>query len=181
MFYRQHKFTCEATAKDNLTYYEAIDSEREYFTKNILDFPSYWLKPALELIHSSTPQPLTADSDSINDLIQLLFDYFSENIFLNEDVSLTKTNQSGKIISILPDKDKPLYKVIHNDSNEESIVAFEDITRNKKDLCKNTLKSVILHCAGRGDAIGASWYVKVQSHPCPLTKDVLFKRIQYPH
>lgn len=51
--YQERVWSCSETKKQNLTFQEALESERKAIAKAEPSFPAVWIKPCLEVIHGS--------------------------------------------------------------------------------------------------------------------------------
>ncbi|KAJ8322822.1 hypothetical protein O5D80_008352 [Batrachochytrium dendrobatidis] len=98
--YRKKIWSCEFTGKNNLTFSEAVDSERKSKQRVEERFPRVWNQPALALIHFNQA--------ALNELIDELYELFKANFFVGETVFISTTidkavSERATIISVLPD------------------------------------------------------------------------------
>ncbi|KAH9252174.1 hypothetical protein BASA81_009925 [Batrachochytrium salamandrivorans] len=81
--YRRKIWACEFTGKINLTFSEALESERRAKIKVEERFPRVWNQPALECIHFN--------QIALNELIDELYELFKATYFVGETVYVSIT------------------------------------------------------------------------------------------
>ncbi|KAI9008293.1 hypothetical protein BC832DRAFT_553672 [Gaertneriomyces semiglobifer] len=92
-FLRKKQFACTKTGRSNLSYEEALRSEYEATKRVNEQFPEIWRKPAMEIIHYNL--------DKLNDLVDRLYDFFRDNVFVGEFVAIEVGDQTlmGKVLA----------------------------------------------------------------------------------
>lgn len=99
IYYLQPVWTCQKSSKLNLTFEEALQSEKRVQAELDDWFPDCWVKPALELIHYNC--------NSLNKVADELFDFFTEHVFVGEYVwveplLVSHSSMYGKIDAEVP-------------------------------------------------------------------------------
>jgi hypothetical protein len=108
MLYKKPVWTCELTGKMNLTYEEALESERNCREKTKNSYPEVWIPLTLEMAQYK--------QGKLNDVVDKIYDYLKDNYIIGEIVYFkvpnTQQQKQGKIISISDkSKDEKIYRV----------------------------------------------------------------------
>ncbi|KAK6923684.1 DDT domain [Dillenia turbinata] len=139
--YRQRVWTCKVSGKTNLTYEEALVSERRASEK-VQQFPKDLILPVLQTVQFSML--------SLRDLVSTITAKLQE--CLSEGAELYGRKDDGvhlcKIIKVLEDEtDKSQYEVVWLDNEKKitgsSILSEEDLLRKKLPFTREVLKSFI--------------------------------------
>lgn len=139
--YRQRVWTCKVTAKTNLTYEEALVSEKRA-TEKVQQFPKELVAPVLRDVQFSM---LT-----LKDLVNKIATKLQEN--LSEGTELYGKRNSRvypcKIIKVIVEEaDKTQYEVVWLDNDKKitgnAVVNGEDLVRKKLPFTRDVLKSFI--------------------------------------
>lgn len=151
-------WTCEITGKPNLTYAEALESEKAA-RKLIRSFPPAIKGPFL-LVASHTKR------SSFNEMLEDVFGYIKDHYFKGETVDAIDPNENvyreAKIVEVIPPSnktspvkaDKIKYRVRSDDGSEpkEWTLASESIKRDRssatRDKCKVFLKLHVEQVSG---------------------------------
>lgn len=153
---------CEATGKDNLTYAEALKSEKRA-RKKMETFKDILRPPVMMVIEH-------AKQSSLNALNAITFRFLRKRFFLNEEVQITEPNKTKylphKVLEILSadkkvpdngvyeDTDKLLYKLKGlGKTQTETTVAFEKIRRQRSEFTSENLQMFIKSNVIRVDGI----------------------------
>ncbi|EFA76747.1 DDT domain-containing protein [Heterostelium album PN500] len=96
--YRQRKWTCSITNKSNLTYEEALLSEKKAFDK-VAKFSDVLYPHFLKLIQYK--------ESTLDDLRDSIYDYLNEHYFVGEQVTFKaeNTKYTGRILEVITDED----------------------------------------------------------------------------
>ncbi|XP_073099470.1 uncharacterized protein [Elaeis guineensis] len=138
--YRQRVWTCKVTGKTNLTYEEALVSERRA-TEKVQQFPKELMAPILHLIQHSTL--------SLKDLVNEVYTKLQECFFEGLELHGRKEQSvcACRILKILDDGDTTLYKVGWVDKakkvTDTSIVKADELIQKKPPFSRNVLKAFI--------------------------------------
>lgn len=139
--YRQRVWTCKVTAKTNLTYEEALVSEKRA-TEKVQQFPKELVAPVLRDVQFSM---LT-----LKDLVNKIATKLQENV--SEGTELYGKRNSRvypcKIIKVIVEEaDKTQYEVVWLDNDKKitgnAVVNGEDLVRKKLPFTRDVLKSFI--------------------------------------
>ncbi|KAJ3283566.1 hypothetical protein HK104_010327 [Borealophlyctis nickersoniae] len=191
--YRKRIFACAKSGKLNLTFEEALNSEREARRRVEEKFPDVWKKPAMEMIHYSVQK--------LNKLMDDLYDFFKDNIFANEFVyvDIEDETQTAKVLGPVEtngvshgsamDVDgsggEPLFRVQLVDRDLELINPDDDggqrviftlpatgLKRDRQVLSKQNFKKFIREVASKDVWVGAPWIIRpdlVRRYNLPTT------------
>ncbi|ONK57685.1 uncharacterized protein A4U43_C09F3020 [Asparagus officinalis] len=138
--YRQRVWTCKTTGKTNLTYEQALVSERRAAEK-VQQFPKELMNPVLQMIQYST---LT-----LKDLVDTIYSKFREHLFEGLELHVWKEKfvYACKILKLLEDESGTHYEVglLDNDKRvtETLIVKESDLIRKKAPYSRSVLKAFI--------------------------------------
>ncbi|PAV74426.1 hypothetical protein WR25_02425 isoform E [Diploscapter pachys] len=83
-------WTCEYTGRGGLTYFEAVESEKEAI-KSLGDFPVYLERPILFLVHKYTKR------GRFDDLLNDIYAFMKTRFFLGEECQFQETNTYKKV------------------------------------------------------------------------------------
>ncbi|XP_036323316.1 bromodomain adjacent to zinc finger domain protein 1A [Rhagoletis pomonella] len=152
---------CEATGRDNLTYAEALRSERRARKK--MELFKYCLRAPVLLVIENSKQ------SSLNTLCVILCKFLRKRFFINEEVMAchkSSTYNPYTVIGIIPytkappangvyeETEKLQYKLRRKGSNEaEVIVPFEKIRRQRQDFTTENLQMFVKDNVTRIDGI----------------------------
>ncbi|KAI9208134.1 uncharacterized protein BJ171DRAFT_565300 [Polychytrium aggregatum] len=120
--YRQKQWQCEATGRGNLTFEEALISER-IARRNVKErFPEVWKKPALEMIQFNTLKVIN--------LIDVIYNYFRDNVFPGEETFVQIGEESiwCKVLQVYPPtnfSDKAVSSVVIHTDQDDKITAID--------------------------------------------------------
>ncbi|KAI8821869.1 uncharacterized protein EV422DRAFT_435696 [Fimicolochytrium jonesii] len=185
-FLRKRQFTCGKTGISNLTYEEALESERQAVKRIEESFPEVWRAPAIRMIHYST--------DKLNNLIEDLYEQFAGHLYMFEHVyvSVVGTLALAKILGAMSPPDAKPYQILENldgpfptdnfeilyrvnlvDKNDELLTIEEtegipveyilpvaQLRRDRGILAKQSFKKFIRDVATRDVWPGAPWIVR---------------------
>ncbi|KAL3901665.1 MAG: hypothetical protein SGCHY_000440 [Lobulomycetales sp.] len=98
--YKHKRWTCELSGKTNLTYAEALASEKQERLANQDKFPAVWKRLALNIIHYN-PSDLTLLAD-------VLANYFQSHIVIGELVVLSSTGTVARVAAAVANQDSLL-------------------------------------------------------------------------
>ncbi|XP_073003097.1 uncharacterized protein [Typha latifolia] len=138
--YRQRVWTCKVTGKSNLTYEEALVSERRAAEK-VQQLPKELTSPVLRMIQYSTL--------NLNELVNKIYVKLQEDLFEGSELQGRKGESFSacRILKILHNGDTTNYKVgwIDRDKKvtETSVVKAEDLIRKRPPLSRYVLKVFI--------------------------------------
>ncbi|KAF3444212.1 hypothetical protein FNV43_RR13902 [Rhamnella rubrinervis] len=138
--YRQRVWMCRVTGKTNLTYEEALVSEKRA-TEKVQQFPTEVVVPALRIIQYSML--------SLKDLADTIAAKLQDCLFVGDELSGRKDDgvYACKILKVLEENDTIRYEVAWVDRNkkvvETSILNGEDLVKKKQPFSRNNLKSFI--------------------------------------
>ncbi|EXB64097.1 hypothetical protein L484_013107 [Morus notabilis] len=138
--YRQRVWTCKVTWKPNLTYEEALVSEKRA-TEKVQQLPKELVAPALKIIQYSML--------SLKDLADSIAAKLQDYIFVGAELYARKDNSERlcRILKVLEEGGAVRYKVAWLDRNkkvvETSSVNGEDLIRKKLPFSRNVFKSFI--------------------------------------
>ncbi|XP_078434325.1 DDT domain-containing protein [Wolffia australiana] len=144
--YRQRVWTCKATGKTNLTYEEALVSERRASEK-VQQIPKDLAAPILKEVQYSTLK--------LKDLLDSVSAKLSKRLFKGAEVFAQRGQSVSacRILEILEDKDITRFKVGWFDKSRQitsnSIVDSEALIRKKLPFSRGTLKSFIREMTSR--------------------------------
>ncbi|CAI6337280.1 unnamed protein product [Periconia digitata] len=180
-FYLQRIFTCEATGEGNYTFFEALESEIEAAKEVPCDFPEYMRERVLKFVQfESTPR--------MDDLVNLVFDYFREHLMVGDQVCLEVDNDRryGRILQMVDssrlhgiytpvDMDEQIRSyqyTIKMEDNGEDLIRYRtaELQRDRRVYSKILLKQFLRGALSRESWTGAPWMVK----------DYLAKRYKIP-
>ncbi|RKO85565.1 ATP-utilizing chromatin assembly and remodelling N-terminal-domain-containing protein, partial [Blyttiomyces helicus] len=170
MLYQKRVFSCEKTGRLNLTYAEAVNSERE--VKRTMDrlFPEVWRKPALEVVHYC--------SMDLNKLSTTLYDFFKDRLYIGEEVfaEIDGCTYSGTVLTQLDPTPEPpqatpstkfeillrqdLHALFGPDSDGKHVVEMCNIRRDRVVLSKQNFRRFARQVATKEVYMGAPWIVK---------------------
>ncbi|KAI9106200.1 ATP-utilizing chromatin assembly and remodelling N-terminal-domain-containing protein [Phlyctochytrium arcticum] len=198
-FLRKRHFTCSKTGRTDLSYEDALASEREATRRMEENFPEPWRRPALQLIHYSL--------DRLNPLVERLYEYFKDRIFIDEYVyiAVEGTFALAKVLEIVPvesgtgaDSVEVLYRVnlvdpenelltsqdVDGDLPVEYLLPAQELKRDRTELSKQRFRKFVRDVANKEPWIGAPWVVRpdllkrYQIHDIipPLVADLLEER-----
>ncbi|XP_054736256.1 bromodomain adjacent to zinc finger domain protein 1A [Anastrepha obliqua] len=152
---------CEATGRDNLTYAEALRSERRARKK--LELFKYCLRAPVMLVVENSKQ------SSLNTLCVILCKFLRKRFFINEEVTAchkTSTYNAYTVLGIVPSSNTPpangvyeeteklQYKLRRKGQNEaEVIVPFENIRRQRQEFTTENLQMFVKDNVTRVDGI----------------------------
>ncbi|KAK3002911.1 hypothetical protein RJ639_017947 [Escallonia herrerae] len=138
--YRQRVWTCKVSAKCNLTYEEALVSEKRAAEK-VQQFPKELVVPVLRDIQFS----MLTLKDLVNHIVTKLQEGFLEGVELQG----RKNNRiyPCKIVKVLQESDKARYQVDWLDKDKKitghAVVSGEDLIKKKLPISRDVLKSFI--------------------------------------
>ncbi|PON83982.1 WSTF/Acf1/Cbp [Trema orientale] len=138
--YRQRVWTCKVTGKINLTYEEALVSEKRA-TEKVQQFPKELVVPALRIIQYSML--------SLKDLADTIAAKLQDHVFVGAELYARKDTSEYlcRIVKVLEEGDTVRYKVAWLDRNktvvETSSVKREDLIQKKLPFSRNVWKSFI--------------------------------------
>ncbi|CAN1342755.1 Rhamnogalacturonate lyase, partial [Linum perenne] len=148
-FYRQRIWTCKISGKENLTYEEALVSEK-LATEKVEEIPKELVEPALRLIQFSML--------SLKDLVATVRAKLQEYKFVGDELHARKGESvfPCKILKILEDSNgKTCYEIEWLERSKEvtgiSVVNGFDLIRKKKLFSRHILKSFIRESTYRRD------------------------------
>ncbi|KAG6548407.1 hypothetical protein Mapa_009893 [Marchantia paleacea] len=157
--YRRRLWTCKVTGKQNLTYEEALVSERRA-TERVQQFPKEFMGPVLSMVQFS---PLRID-----ELVDRIYKEFKDRFVVNEE-ALGKSGDSFcpcKIVKVLAQHSKEDYRYDvawldedgkkFNTSTEPAV----RLTRKKQPFTRALLKAFIREAASSGSSRNSIWLVK---------------------
>lgn len=171
-FYKQRKFICEVTGHSCLTLFEALKSEL-HGSKEIMDaFPENLKEPVLRRIQFSTISRLDG-------LVDTLYGEFKKDFFPGEIVIAiieTGTGATERVPAIIREKAKfnsitldsgdvrpatTKYRLeAVSDVNKVYVCDETQLTRDRKNFTKVTLKTFIKYSAKKENWNGAPWLVR---------------------
>ncbi|QNP95994.1 YALIA101S04e01574g1_1 [Yarrowia lipolytica] len=171
-FYKQKKFICEVTGHSCLTLFEALKSEL-HGSKEIMDaFPENLKEPVLRRIQFSTISRLDG-------LVDTLYGEFKKDFFPGEIVIAiieTATGATERVPAIIREKAKfnsitldsgdvrpatTKYRLeAVSDPNKVYVCDETQLTRDRKNFTKVTLKTFIKYSAKKENWNGAPWLVR---------------------
>ncbi|CAO3677569.1 unnamed protein product [Umbelopsis ramanniana] len=183
MLYRQPIWQCETTGRSNLTYAEAVASERKEKERVGDRFP--------EQLKACVLKRLQFRTDRLEAVVEDVYSYFLDRYLPGEivhckwddgvmynarilDVAETthvvsnENGINGDVHDMETDKsvEKRQYKVQLIDQDLEGIddcirtISSDELKRDRLAYSKNMLKKVIRECASKESYIGAPWIVK---------------------
>lgn len=184
IFFNEPQFSCARTGRKDLNYYDALQSENEIARKLQEDFPEPWIVPALKLISFHV--------GSLQTLVDKLYDYFSENIFLNEVVHHLREDGKAplvKIIEILAPNEHFLVQLVdrnHRPLTAQHVEAGEElefdikkheVKRDRLVLSKSGFKHFIKEVAEKDTYFTAPWIlrpeiIKKYNFEIEITEDI---------
>ncbi|KAI9114367.1 hypothetical protein K1719_014595 [Acacia pycnantha] len=139
--YRQRVWTCKVTGKSNLTYEEAMVSEKRA-TEKVQQIPKELMAPALRIIQYS-PLPLRDLADAIAEKLQ-------EQVYVGAELHGKKDDGEHpcKILKVVKEGvDEFRYEVAWLDKNKKTIekaeLSAKDLVQKKFPFSRNILKSFI--------------------------------------
>ncbi|XP_054805545.1 uncharacterized protein LOC129308459 isoform X2 [Prosopis cineraria] len=139
--YRQRVWTCKVTGKTNLTYEEAMVSERRA-TEKVQQIPKELMAPALRIIQYSM-LPLRELAEAIADKLQ-------EQVYVGAELHGKKDDGEHpcKILKVMQEGvDEFRYEVAWLDKNKKTVekaeVSAKDLVQKKFPFSRNILKSFI--------------------------------------
>ncbi|XP_037942888.1 bromodomain adjacent to zinc finger domain protein 1A-like [Teleopsis dalmanni] len=150
---------CEATGRENLTYAEALKSERKYRRK--MEQFKDSLRPVVMLVIEEAKQ------SSIGSLHSILSKFLRRRFFLNEEISIyNKSSDAYKVIEIIPPKGTPPENGVYDDTEEiqyrvkrikqphtETVVPFKSVRRQQFELTSENLHMFIRNNVSRIEGI----------------------------
>ncbi|KAM7513937.1 hypothetical protein LguiA_003520 [Lonicera macranthoides] len=139
--YRQRVWTCKVTGKSNLTYEEALVSEKRA-TEKVQQFPEELVEHVLRDVQFSM---LT-----LKDLVNTIAAKLQEHVLEGSELYGRKNNRiyPCKVVKVLKDSDKKTqYQVAWLDKDKKitsnAVVVGEDLIRKKLPFTREVLKSFI--------------------------------------
>uniref|UniRef100_A0A1D1ZJD0 DDT domain-containing protein DDB_G0282237 n=3 Tax=Anthurium amnicola TaxID=1678845 RepID=A0A1D1ZJD0_9ARAE len=144
--YRQRVWTCKATGKANLTYEEALVSERRANEK-VQQIPKELVAPILNMVQYSTLR--------LKDLVYSISTKLQERSFKGAELYAWKEQSvcACRILNILEDDVNIRYEVGWFDKNKKvtstSIVDSDGLMRKKLPFSRSTLKSFMRESTSR--------------------------------
>ncbi|KAI5284718.1 hypothetical protein KEM52_002774 [Ascosphaera acerosa] len=169
-FYRKAQFVCEGTGHSALTFFEALESERQFSEEVNKIFPEALKEPVLRRVQFA----VTARLDH---LVDQVYDELKADFYPGERVTVCLANGSrlhgvvrekARFPQVL-DKDgnvarrassKYLVQLLAPRENEEALVADEHLVRDRKIFTKAMLRGFIRNSVQRENWNGAPWLVK---------------------
>ncbi|KAG0569549.1 hypothetical protein KC19_6G098800 [Ceratodon purpureus] len=157
-FYRRRVWTCKVSGKTNLTYEEALVSERKA-TEKVQQFPKEFMGPVLHMVQLS---PLRID-----ELVDRVYKVFKERFVPGEEVTGVRDETPGacRILKVFDqDEDEsPFYEVAWLDEEGKkkgsSQTVAENLRRKKQPFSRALLKAFIRESASSGPARNSAWVV----------------------
>ncbi|XP_030504397.2 uncharacterized protein LOC115719475 [Cannabis sativa] len=129
--YRRRVWTCKVTGKTNLTYEEALVSEKRANEK-VQQFPKEIVVPALRIIQYSML--------SMRELAQTLAAKLQDNVFVGAELYARKDNNNNeylcRVLKIMEEGDAVRYRVAWLDGDKKVV---GNSTLDKKDLIQKKL------------------------------------------
>lgn len=160
--YRLRVWTCKVTGKSNLTYEEALVSERRA-TERVQQFPKEFMGPVLNLVQFSVLR--------LDELVNTIFKAYKDNFVVGEEIACVKGDftRPCKIMSVLPsgeqghENGKVDYEVGWLDSDKNvirtSIELADSLVRKKSPFTRALLKSFIRESVRDNLSRNAPWVV----------------------
>ncbi|XP_042477159.1 DDT domain-containing protein DDB_G0282237-like isoform X2 [Macadamia integrifolia] len=146
--YRQRFWTCKVTGKTNLTYEEALVSERRAMEK-VQQFPKELMEPVLHMIQFS----MLKLKDLTKSICTKLQERFIEGLELEVYGRKDNCIHRCKLLRVLKDVEKVQYEVGWLDNDKKvtgsSIVNADDLISKKLPFTRNVLKSFIRESTSR--------------------------------
>ncbi|CAM6129493.1 unnamed protein product [Calypogeia fissa] len=158
--YRKRQWTCKVTGKQNLTYEEALVSERRA-TEQVQHFPKEFMGPVLSIVQFS---PLRLD-----ELVDRIYKEFKDQYVQNEEVlgKAAESFSACKILKVLqhPTREERHYEVGWLDEHGKrfgtSTESAKNLLRKKYPFTRALLKAFIRESAVTGPSRNSSfWCVK---------------------
>ncbi|XP_024383806.1 uncharacterized protein [Physcomitrium patens] len=157
-FYRRRLWTCKVSGKTNLTYEEALVSERKA-TEKVQQFPKEFMGPVLRMVHLS---PLRVD-----ELVDRIYKIFKERFVPGEEVTGVQDEALGtcRILKVFNQEEdrSPLYEVAWLDDEGRktgtSQIVAENLRRKKQPFSRVLLKAFIRESASSGLSRNSAWSV----------------------
>ncbi|CAK7215780.1 hypothetical protein SEUCBS140593_002643 [Sporothrix eucalyptigena] len=167
-FYKQRKFNCQITGHSNLTFFEAIESERAGAAEVEQAFPEALKGPVLRRVQFQTVSRIDALVDQIYDEFKTDYHPGEAVIVIMSDaerrhgIVRDKTRYGSKV---LPDGTlTPPYTryIVGLDGRrgDEAVLEESNIYRDRKVFTKSVLRSFIKKTVAREAWNGAPWLVK---------------------
>ncbi|GJZ83818.1 DDT domain-containing protein, partial [Tanacetum coccineum] len=144
--YRQRVWTCKSTGKSNLTYEEALVSEKQANEK-IQQFPKELMEPVLRDIQFSS---VVAGMLHLKELVSTIAARLQERLLEGSEIYGRKNNRiyPCKIVKVIDEKvEKTQYQVEWLDKDkkvtENAVVSGEDLIKKKLPFGRDVLKAFI--------------------------------------
>ncbi|CAK7236702.1 hypothetical protein SCUCBS95973_009697 [Sporothrix curviconia] len=167
-FYKQRKFNCQITGHSNLTFFEAIESERAGAAEVEQAFPEALKGPVLRRVQFQTVSRIDA-------LVDQIYDEFKTDYHPGEAVTVIMSDAERRH-GIVRDKTRYGSKVLPDGTltppytryivgldgrrGEEAFLEESNIYRDRKVFTKSVLRSFIKKTVAREAWNGAPWLVK---------------------
>ncbi|KAL9055946.1 MAG: hypothetical protein Q9162_003242 [Coniocarpon cinnabarinum] len=163
-YYNQRKFTDPISGESNLTFFEALEKEKQGSQDIDADFPEALREPILRKCQFSQQSRLT-------DLVASLFHDFKDNIVAGEQVQFQDAETGTRATGLLKERtvffDRPdltrYFVQIPNEPGQKPNVACVDrlhIWRKPRAFTKFNLQRFLRHTIHRERYEGAPWLVK---------------------
>ncbi|XP_039947514.1 bromodomain adjacent to zinc finger domain protein 1A [Bactrocera tryoni] len=152
---------CEATGRDNLTYAEALRSERRARKK--MELFKYCLRAPVMLVTEHSKQ------SSLNTLSVIICKFLRKRYFINEEVTACHKSSSYNaytVVSVIPPNNTPpangvyeeteklQYKLRRKGQNDEEVILpFEKIRRHRQEFTTENLQMFVKDNVTRVDGI----------------------------
>eukprot|EP00833_Pecoramyces_ruminatium_P015729 jgi/Orpsp1_1/1189761/evm.model.d7180000074253.1 len=170
MLYKKPVWTCELTGKMNLTYEEALESEKNCREKTKNSYPEVWIPLTLKMAQYK--------QGKLNDVVDKIYDYLKDNYLIGEIVFFkvpnTQQQKLGKIILINDkskgDKEYRVHMITKygkdlregdlGDKPIEYDVDFDSLRRDRCIFSKVLMRNFLRESTKRDTWIGAPIVVK---------------------
>ncbi|KAK4190040.1 hypothetical protein QBC35DRAFT_472072 [Podospora australis] len=167
-FYKQKRFICAITGHSGLTFFDALQSERNEAEEVENAFPEALKGPILRRVQFSTVS-------RIDTLVDQIYDEFKNDYYPGEKVLVQMAGSSERRHGTVRDKTrfgskvlpegsqtKPFsrYNVTLEPEKEEKLVDDSEIFRDRKVFTKSVLRTFIKKTVTREAWNGAPWLVK---------------------
>lgn len=152
--YQKRQWTCAVTGKADLTYEEAVESERkskEYISR--LAYPVQ--KRVLELAQFSTVSRM-------EHLVDEIVNELKDKYLVDEQVQLVNTGRDRNhpqvvIEQVLPDNQ---YRIVDIQTGDTQTVSASALGRTRNAISKQLVRAFLKEAIGRQSYVGAPWIVK---------------------
>ncbi|XP_024363483.1 uncharacterized protein [Physcomitrium patens] len=156
--YRRRVWTCKVSGKSNLTYEEALVSERKA-TEKVQQFPKEFMGPVLRMVQSSALR--------IDELVDGIYKVFKERFVPGEEVIGVRDELLGacRILKVFDqgEDESPLYEVAWLDEDGKktgtSQTVAENLRRKKQPFSRVLLKAFIRESASSGPSRNSARFV----------------------